>query len=241
MIKRIRDTKWERKNSSLARINPNASYEQCRKYACEDIVKNLTILPSNLPSFYELPRETDFHFIGRVCNQICEATIEEYLEDFYTRDFAGFSIVNNKNISRYRGRYFYLYNIKPTDIAHIFPIDCDSQRWATSEEKLTLMPSLWFTLSDLEQISEKLGVYNQITCKTSKIGEPIAILGFNQENSDIRKFANESGLSYILIHSNENAIDYGKDLLYDFFKLKQISEIFESKFGFKVSQLYYED
>lgn len=243
MIERIRNKEWERINSSLAKINPNVSYEECRRYACEDIIKNLTTLPKNLPSFYKLSKEKDFHFIGRVDTQLFydNNDLDSYLNDFYKRSFASFSIVNNKNISRYKGRYFYIYDIQPTDIVHIFPLDSDSQRHAEKEEELTWMPSLWLTLDDLENLSRKLAVYNQITCKTSNIGKPIAILGFNQEESDIRDFAKKSRLSYILVHSDEDAVDYDKDLLYDFFKLKEVSTIIESQFGFKVSQLYYTD
>ena len=180
LIKQFKSKEWQTKHSSLAEISEGeVTYEQCRKYACEDIAKKLTYpIQENKFFIIEIPEGTEFHFIGRVDTSQGGNKTNSYYKTFEDRDFVAFSTINNQNISHYRGKIFFAYNILPEDIVHIFPIDSDTKKQAKSEEELTWLPSLWLTLQDLEELTKQLKVYNQITCKTKRNGQilkPFAI------------------------------------------------------------------
>lgn len=147
-------------------------------------------------------------------------------------------------MSHYKGNVFFLYNICPEDIVHIFPIDSDTQKEAVREEDLTILPSLWITLSELEALSIKLGVYNQVTVRTKRDGQiikPFAVAAFGQTNDVIQEVADLFEIGTIILHQNTNAINYNSDLLHDWFKLKSISRIIEENYGFSVESMYYHD
>lgn len=227
---------WETQNSSLAKIEGEGlTYKECRKYACEDIVKNLTHLPRKLPPVLEIPKDTDFHFIGRIdtSDGRIHNSPEHYFRGFELRKYIAFSIINRKNISRYRGNLFFIYNICKEDIVHIFPCDSDTYGSAKSEETLTELPSLWLTLSELEEMTNNLGVYNQITCKThrrKKIIKPVAVLAIDKIDGYTREIAKKFGLSCIIIHPDERAINYKRDLLYDLDSLESVIKKLQKKY-----------
>lgn len=218
---------WEISHSSLAKkiSNPEIlTYNLCRKYACLDIAKNLTHVNTNGESIIEIPKGTEFHFIGRVdTNSGFNSYIPYfYYEAFERRNFISFSIINNSNISHYNGDVFFLYDILPQDIVHIFPTDSFIYTDAVSEKKITHIPSLWITLKEVEELSLKLRVYNQITCKTKRNGEilkPFAVISFNgfdsKKGKTPQEVANMFGLPCIIVNPNDNAINYGDDLLLD--------------------------
>lgn len=181
MLKRIRSKTWEIEQSSLARNSKSltVTYEQCRKYACEDITNNLMHIPKDISSILEIPKGTDFHFIGRIDTSISSNIPRGYYKDFERRSFASFSIINNKNISRYEGGLFFIYDINPEDIVHIFPMDSNTYVTAEQEDDLTILPSLWITLEELEKLTLELKVYSQITCNTKRNGKiikPVAVI-----------------------------------------------------------------
>lgn len=218
--------KWEIEHSSLAKKNVNKeilSYNLFRKYACSDIVKNLTHIKLNGESIIELPKGTDFHFVGRVDTNASDSyQPNPYYRSFKEREFISFSIINNSNISHYMGYVFFVYDILPQDIVHIFPCDSFTDVKANSEQKLTPLPSLWLTLKELEDISFKLRVYNQITCKTKRNGKilkPYAVIsfcGFGSEKDKMpQEIANRFGIPCIRVYPNEDAVNYGDDLLLD--------------------------
>lgn len=218
---------WEISHSSLAKkiSNPEIlTYNLCRKYACLNIVKNLTHINTDGKSIIEIPKGTEFHFIGRVdTNSRYEAYEPNcYYKTFERRDFISFSIINNSNISHYRGDIFFVYDILPKDIVHIFPTDSFIYTGAVSEEKLTHIPSLWITLKEIENLSLKMRVYNQITCKTKRNGKilkPFAVISFNGFDSKKgitpQEVANRFGIPCIIVNPNENVVNYGDDLLLD--------------------------
>ncbi len=219
---------WEISHSSLAKkINDSEilTYNLCRKYACLDIVKNLTHINTDGKSIIEIPKGSQFHFIGRVDTNGRSKAYEpyNYYKAFERRNFISFSIINNSNISHYNGDVFFVYNILPQDIVHIFPTDSFIYTDAVSEKKLTHIPSLWITLKELENLSLKMRVYNQITCKTKRNGKilkPFAVISFNGFDSKKGKttpqeVANRFGLPCIIVNPNDNAINYGDDLLLD--------------------------
>lgn len=142
--------KFEVRHSSLYQNgNRGANYEKCRNYACEDIVRNLTRI-SGTSDIVEIPKGEDFHFIGRIDTNIANKNTPQSLEDvFSARDFVGFSTINRRNISRYKGGTFFIYDIFPEDIAHVFPIDSSTNTVAECEEELAHVPSLWLTLNEL--------------------------------------------------------------------------------------------
>ena len=246
MFEHLKSQEWEIQHSSLAKISEHkVTYEQCRRYACEDIVRNLTHLPDDFPFILEIPENEEFHFIGRV-DTTCWADNNptSYYKTFENRDFVAFSTINRKNISRYRGRkVFFVYNILPEDIAHIFPLDCDSITDADSEEKLTPLPSLWLTLQDLNDVTTQLEVYDQITCKTKRNGQilkPFAVIGFDELDEYIKKVAKDFGIGCIVVHPDKQAINYDKNLLQDYFQLKYVSKKMNEIFGIDgLNYLYY--
>lgn len=222
-----RRLEWEIAHSSLAKKISNSeilTYNLCRKYACLDIVKNLTHVNTNGESIIEIPKGTEFHFIGRVdTNSRYESyNPNYYYKTFERREFISFSTINNSNISHYRGDVFLVYDILPQDIVHIFPSDSFIYTGAVSEKELTHIPSLWITLNEVEDISLKMRVYNQITCKTKRNGKilkPFAVISFNgfdsKEGKTPQEVANRFGIPCIRVYPNENAVNYGNDLLLD--------------------------
>ncbi len=250
MLKLIEESKleeWEIKHSSLfLKEKFDVTYEQCRKYACEDI-SNRTInqaIPKEGPFVLEIPEGKEIHFIGRVDTNINRNEPISYYETFQRRNFVSFSTINNRNISHYKGRIFFAYNILPDDIVHIFPLDSDTEKMAKSEKELTILPSLWLTLDDLENLTEKMKVYNQITCKTRRNGQiikPYAIIAFDKINTVVQSIADSFNIGYIIVHPNKDAINYSKDLLYDCCWLNSISHVMEKEYGIDVKKLAYLD
>lgn len=223
----LKRLEWEIAHSSLAKKIGNSeipNYDLCRKYACSDIVKNLTHINTNGEAIIEIPKGTDFHFIGRVDTNGGYRSYDPYFyyKTFEEREFISFSIINNSNISHYRGNVFLVYNILPQDIVHIFPSDSFIFTEATSEKELTPIPSLWMTLKEVEDISLKMRVYNQITCRTKRNGKilkPFAVISFGSFDSKKSKtpqeVANRFGIPCIKVQPNEDAVNYGDDLLLD--------------------------
>ena len=242
----FKSKEYQIKHSSLAKISKTeVTYEQCRKYACEDICSNLTHLNlTKKSSVVEIPYGTEFHFIGRVNTNSGGYRPEAYYETFESRDFVSFTSINNKNISHYKGRVFFVYNIHPEDIVHIFPMDSDIKTRATSEDELTMLPSLWLTLSDLESLTLMFKVYNQITCKSKRNGQilkPFAVVAFDKLDDDVRRIADMFGIGCIIVHPDKDAINYRKDLLYDCWALNSIAPIMKKLYGIPVNQLLYLD
>ena len=216
----LKSKEWEVKKSSLSRNSDReVTYEECRKYACNHIVSNLTSISCAKSQVIEIPRGSEFHFLGRVDTNIYINVPDIYYKSFKSRNFAAFSVINNKNISRYKGGIFFVYDILPEEIVHIFPTDSSTIKDAKSEEELTLIPSLWLNLEDLEALTLKLGVYNQITCKTKRNGEiikPRAVLAFGEQADEAIQIAKDFGLICIKVYPDEDAIEYTQDLLYDY-------------------------
>ena len=140
-------------------------------------------------------------------------------------------------------KVFFVYNILPEDIAHIFPLDCDSITDADSEENLTPLPSLWLTMQDLNDVTNRLEVYNQITCKTKRNGQilkPFAVIAFDELDEHTKKIAKNFGIGCIIVHPDKDAINYDKNLLQDYFQLKFVSRKMNEMFGIDgLNYLYY--
>lgn len=236
--------KFEVEHSTLARINQNASYEECRKYACEDIARNITHILQDMPDVIEFPKGENFHFIGRVdTNGYNENIPDEYYNSFEERTFISFSTINRRNMSHYEGEIFFVYNIMPEDIVHIFPMDSNTSMQATREWELTLAPSLWITLKELEDLTRSFEVYNQVTCKTKRKGEiikPVGVIEFGEDQTKAKIVAKNFGIKHIIVHPNKNAINYDYDLMYDDAMIESISKKMEEEFGLSVKELFRE-
>lgn len=179
--------KWETLHSSLIRSG-DVTYDQCRAYSCKNITDSLTKVTIKKGEIVEIPQGVPFHFIGRVDTSMGHNKPTEYYKAFMKREFISCTTICNQNVSHYKGNVFFIYDICPEDIVHIFPMDSDTKQHETREEDLTSLPSLWITLSELESLSSELGVYNQITVKTKRDGQiirPFAIAAFNQTNDVI--------------------------------------------------------
>lgn len=242
----LKTNEWKIQHSSLAKISKtHVTYEQCRKYACEDIVRNLTHLPDDLPFVWEIPENEEFHFIGRVDDSsFADNNPIHYYKMFQNCTFAAFSTINKKNISRYRGgKIFFVYDILPEDIVHIFPVDSDTDLKADSEEILTSLPSLWLTMQDLKSVTTQLQVYDQITCKTKRNGQilkPFAVIAFDELDEYTQKIAKDFEIGCIIVHPDKKAINYSEDLLgTDYFQLMYVSEKMNEFFGLETLKYHY--
>lgn len=215
----LKSKEWEVRKSTLAKISDKeVTYEEGRRYACEDIVSKLTKISTLHQTFIDIPKGNEFHFIGRVDTNIYSNDPERYYKSFKNRSFASFSTINNKNISRYLGGVFFAYDIMPEDIVHIFPADSSTIKDAKKEEELTRIPSLWLSLDELEALTLNLGVYNQITCKTKRNGKiikPSAVVAFGNRSTLPYTVAEKFNIPCIRVNPDDDAIEYTNDLLYD--------------------------
>lgn len=242
--------RWEISHSSLARLK-NATYDECRAYACQSISDGMTKVSVKKGEIVEIPYGVPFNFIGRVDTTHAINTysnnreLNDYYKSYTERTFISYSTISNRNVSHYFGRLFFLYDICPEDIVHIFPMDSNTEKYAVTESELTWLPSLWSTLQELNELSTKLGVYNQVTCKTKRNGQiikPYAVAAFEGINDSlIQRVANLFEIGTIILHPDKDAVFYENDLLYDWYTLRDVSEVIEKLYGFSVASLYYED
>lgn len=241
LIKQFSTKEWELRNSTLAQIaKRNVTYAECRKYACEDISRKLTRFPQDSPFIIEIPEGTEFHLMGRVDTGISRYDPESYYGDFERRKYISFSLINNKNVSHYKGEIFFLYDILPEDIVHIFPMDSDTNMFAKEEDDLTWFPSLWLDTENLEKLTNDLGVYNQITCNTKRNGQilkPFAIASFNELDTYIMGIAGIFGIKCIVIYPDEDAINYSSDVVFDDLQLRKISSKMDELYGIPVRRI----
>lgn len=249
-LKSLKKSKeWEVEHSSLARLSTNSiTYEQCRNYSRMDIVNNLTHMPDNLPFITELPPGTDFNFLVRVdTTKGYSYDPNSYYSSFEERDFISFSTINRKNISHYKyhGRNLLLaYNIPPEVIVHVFPADSDTNSRAKNEEDLTILPSLWLNIEDLNSLTLKLKTYNQITCKTKINGtilKPFAIIVFDEIDDYAISVAKDFGIGCIIVHPDNNALHYNADLYYDYYTTKKASDTMENLYQINLLSHFYPD
>ena len=47
--RKLKSVEWEISRSSLSKLKKNPTYDECKKYACEDIIKSLTYEGDDLP------------------------------------------------------------------------------------------------------------------------------------------------------------------------------------------------
>ena len=160
----------------------------------------------------ELPRGTKFSFLVRVGTNLSNPNDPStYFGQFENRNFISFSTIYNKNVSYYGlgGNILFAYNMSPELIAHIFPMDCDSDPNAINEEDITEFPSFWLTLHELNESTLKLKTYNQITCRTKcngKIIKPVRIIAIDSITPEAETIAKAFGIGCTIVHPNKNAI-----------------------------------
>lgn len=243
--------KWEKRYSSLfkqymslLKKEPDGlTYQQCREYACKDISKRTWNSFEDNNRIIEIPKGKEFHFLGRVDTSMGSGNYypEDYFNVFKKSNYIAFSTINNRNISHYLGRPFLVYNILPQEIVHIFPTDSDTEEgYEQREEELTFLPSLWLKLNELEDLTARLGVYNQVTCKAKRNGEiikPYGIIAFEKIDEEIQKIAEQLEIKIIIVHPDENAINYCDDLLLDKEKITSISPIMEKEYEIKLKNM----
>ena len=212
---KMKSIEWEIERSSLAKINGSATYEECRKYACNDIAKNITYMSAELPFIIDIPKGAPFHFLVRVGTNkqfgdpnhpVC------YYDQYQKREFVSYTPIWNENVSYYGlgGNILFAYNMPSEMISHIFPMDCDSDSQAKNESELTKFPSLWLTQKDLYEAILMLRTYGQITCKTKKkdgeIIRPCRIIAIDRLTQLHQQVAMRFGIGCTIIHPNNNAI-----------------------------------
>lgn len=209
---KLKSTEWEISRSSLSKLKKNVSYDDCKFYACNDIANNLNHISLDLPFIIDLPKGSIFNFLVRVGTGLLTPNdVETYYNQFSERDYISFSTISNKNVSHYGmgGNILFAYNITPDLIVHIFPMDCDSNCEASEESDITIYPSLWLTLKELNAATLKLKTYNQITCKTKKDGQilkPCRIIAINKITDEILSIAKKFGIGITIVHPDKKAI-----------------------------------
>jgi len=243
LYKDMRTQAWEAEHSSYKKLNNNASYQECREFACRDISQKTWCDINENSMIVEIPKGKEWHFIGRVATtRGSPNTPEEYYDSFNSRKYISFSTINNKNISRYRGCIFYIYNIMPEDIVHVFPMDSDLDRNAQSEEDISGLPSLWIGLEELENMTLKFRCYNQVTCKTHRNGEiikPIAVAAFGEITKEVLEVSKKFGITCLLCHPDKDAVNYNEDMLFDPGKLMVISKELKKLYNIDVKCMEY--
>lgn len=238
IIKEINDPKWIIENSSF--YHEGITLEECRKLSHESIANGLTKLPiPQTGGYWELviPKGTPFHLIGRVDTyHVGGIRRETYYYEFIRREFISFTEVWNKNVSHYQDSIFFLYNIKPEDIAHVFPCDSRTFQYAKDEKHLTKLPSMCLSLDELEKISYELETYCQITCKTrrrNKILKPYAIMTFEKPKANSLEMAitKEFGIGCVIVTPDDDAVNFVEDIFLSS-RFCSISEYFKQKWNF---------
>ena len=235
-------------NSSYYKLKNDASYTECKNFSCNDIITNLTHFDNislKYPNVIEIPENTDFHFLVRIPTNINGYDPDFYYNSFKDRKFISFSTINRKNISHYNyeGRNTLLaYDIVPSSIVHVFPIDSDLDTHATSEDMLTSIPSLWLTLDEIDNIALKLQLYTQITCKTKingKIIRPFAAIAINNLDDITKQIAKDFGIACIIIHPDKDAISNCISLYDDYSKTQEASKFLENNYNISVKEHYH--
>ncbi len=241
LIGRLKTKEWEVQNSTLAKISKMpVTYDACRKYACEDISRSLTRFPENSPFIIEIPEGTKFHLMGRVDTGLSGESPTAYYGNFERREYISFSLITNKNVSHYKGETFFLYDILPEDIVHIFPMDSDTNMFAKKEDDLTWFPSIWLDTENLDNLTYQLGVYNQITCRTKRNGnilKPFGIASFYELDTNIMKLAKIFGIKCVVIYPDDGALDYRDDVIFKDSHLKYVTAKMDELYGIPVQRI----
>lgn len=237
--------KWEIEHSSLYKQtliqkmiirNLILTKKDCKEFACTDIVSKLT--PINTSEFLtEIPAGSKFCFLARVDTSKSSYDRVMYYKQFEERNYIAFSTITEENISHYQNAntdFMLAYDIPAEAIVHIFPCDSDTYTKADNECALTRFPSLWLSLEELNKITKKLGVYNQITCKTkheNKILKPKAVIAFDTASEKAIKVAKHFNINCIVVHPKEKAISYTRDVMVDRRKFAEVSKKMEEMFN----------
>lgn len=229
---------WEKKHSSFYRTG--ISYEECRERSCSSILEITTKIKIKPGEIVFIPKGRGFHFLGRVDTSGTRLTPQNYYKEFSKRHFVGHTIVNNLNYSHYNGDIFFVYELYPEDIVHVFPMDSYTNMEAKEENKLTIFPSMWLSGERLEEITGKMKVYNQITAKTKHKGDiikPFAILCFEEPSKRILDIAELFQIGIIVAIPDDNAIFFDGELLDSEAKLLEVSGILEEITGISPIEL----
>ncbi len=238
---KIREKKeWERQHSTLFQADNTANLSQCRMYSRKSIVNGLTKISIEKGEVVEIT--DNFHLLGRVNTVVISDAPEYYFKAFQERDFISFSTICNTNVSRFKGKPFFLYDLIPNDIVHVFPMDANTNIYAMNVNHLTILPSLWITLEELERITYQFRAYNQVTARTkrqSTIIYPYAVAAFGEVDEKIQKIASAFELGIVLLHPDKNAVNYDGDMLYDWATISKASSFMEKQYGFSVDDLYF--
>ena len=252
---KYRTKEWERINSDLYKLylaegksTDHLTLQDCREYSIQNIADNLTKIDTN-KSFIELTTHDKFCFIGRVdTNKPHVYEPDKYYKECTRRTFMSFSTITDENISHYKNsdkNYMLVYNMPSNAIVHVFPCDSDTNSQATIEDDLTHFPSLWITLDKLNDLTQKVKIYNQVTCKTKyddgTLIKPAGLLVFNDMTEEAQKIADSFGIPIILVHTKKNVITYDGDIFKDELTLEDMSLVLKKEYGLAFLDRYYAD
>lgn len=190
---------------------------EAKKFSCDDIACNLTHLPENLSENIELGEGEKFRFLARVDTSLDgNYDIDAMAKQALSRKFLSYSIVSEKNISRYKTSHDFMlvYDVPADAIVHVFPSDADTNVLATNENEVSAQPSFWITMDELLELTDQIKMYNQVTCRTEVQGKPVlpkAILVFDKISQDAEETSKRLGLPIVVSHPQKDAICYVGD------------------------------
>ncbi len=245
-MEKHRNKDWERQVSSLYRIDPTATLEECKNFSRENISKYTTKIDKNA-TFIEYDPNSSFCFLGRVDTNL-ENPYDpiNYYRVCDNRTFMSFSVLTEKNISHYKNsdkNYMFIYDMPAEAIVHVYPCDADTSSYTSNEEELTKLPSIWITLDELNEITLDAKVYNQITCRTKdshgNLIKPVGLLVFGEITQEAQAVADRFGIPPVLIHPKKNAVNYSGDIMYDEFAMYGVSSTLRKAFGIDFMDRYY--
>ncbi|MFQ6752300.1 MAG: hypothetical protein ACLRFL_01880 [Clostridia bacterium] len=245
-MEKHRNKEWERQASSLYKIDPYATLEECKNFSRENISKYLTKIDKNT-SFIELDLNSTFCFLGRVDTNLNNPyNPTHYYEICAHRTFMSFSTLTEKNISHYKNsdrNYMFIYDLPAEAIVHVYPCDADTSSYTSNEDELTKLPSLWITLDELNEITLESRVYNQVTCRTKddqgNIYRPVGLLIFDEITDEALAVADRFGIPPVLVHPKKTAVNYSGDIMYDELAMYGVSSTLKKRFGIDFMDRYY--
>ncbi len=193
------------------------SVGQMKTRAVGDMLASLTTIDFNGRNKIQV--RDKFKFLARVNttpNGRC--SMQELIKQSTEREYLSYSIITDENISRYKSNdsFMLIYEDMPAEaVVHMCPIDSDTDTKANNELNLTGYPSFWYSPKEFDNLTNKIGLYNQVTCKTrigDKIILPTAILTFKNVKPDATLISKSLGIPIVVAFPQKNAINYQGDL-----------------------------
>ncbi len=234
---------FERAISSYA--DEYSTVEEMKKRAIDEFLGSLTHI--DFVGRNRMHLRNGYKLLARVnTTPTGKCTKQELIKQCEDRDYISFSTETEKNTARYKTRdsFMLVYgDIPPEAIVHMCPIDSDSDTKAKNEMILTGYPSFWYSPDEFDSLKNRIGYYDQITCKTKVNGTyvlPTAILSFKSIQPDAIAASKSLGVPIIVAYPQKGAIDYVGDIHENIYfnnpkKLSKMLDVIENHMSQRLS------